>query len=163
MIPPTDLQKRPVVLLVEDDVSDAQLIKIALGRTPGEVNLIRIEDGDRAVDYLTGTAPYDDREKYPLPLTMLLDIKLPKRSGLELLQWLRSQAGPLKRLPVMMLTSSSHRIDVNRAFERGANAYFTKPETLKELVAMLADLKSFWLQWVEFPDLDDAPPNLSRA
>lgn len=163
MIPPTDLQKRPVVLLVEDDVSDAQLIKIALGRTPGEVNLIRIEDGDRAVDYLTGTAPYDDREKYPLPLTMLLDIKLPKRSGLELLQWLRSQAGPLKRLPVMMLTSSSHRIDVNRAFERGANAYFTKPESLKELVAMLADLKSFWLQWVEFPDLDDAPPNLSRA
>jgi CheY-like chemotaxis protein len=163
MIPPTDLQKRPVVLLVEDDVSDAQLIKIALGRTPGEVNLIRIEDGDRAVDYLTGTAPYDDREKYPLPLTMLLDIKLPKRSGLELLQWLRSQAGPLKRLPVMMLTSSSHRIDVNRAFERGANAYFTKPESLKELVAMLADLKSFWLRWVEFPDLDDAPPNLSRA
>jgi two-component system response regulator len=80
-----------------------------------------------------------------------------------LLQWLRSQAGPLKRLPVMMLTSSSHRIDVNRAFERGANAYFTKPETLKELVAMLADLKSFWLQWVEFPDIDDAPPNLSRA
>jgi CheY-like chemotaxis protein len=163
MIPPSDLQKRPVVLLVEDDMSDAQLIKIALGRTPGEVNLIRIEDGDKAVEYLTGTAPYDDREKYPLPLTMLLDIKLPKRSGLELLQWLRSQAGPLKRLPVMMLTSSSHRIDVNRAFERGANAYFTKPETLKELVAMLADLKSFWLQWVEFPDIDDAPPNLSRA
>ena len=163
MIPPTDLQRRPVVLLVEDDVSDAQLIKIALGRTPGEVNLIRIEDGDKAVEYLTGTAPYDDREKYPLPLTMLLDIKLPKRSGLELLQWLRSQAGPLKRLPVMMLTSSSHRIDVNRAFERGANAYFTKPETLKELVAMLADLKSFWLQWVEFPDIDDAPSNLPRA
>jgi CheY-like chemotaxis protein len=163
MNPPTDLQKRPVVLLVEDDMSDAQLIKIALGRTPGEVNLIRIEDGDKAVEYLTGTAPYDDREKYPLPLTMLLDIKLPKRSGLELLQWLRSQAGPLKRLPVMMLTSSSHRIDVNRAFERGANAYFTKPETLKELVAMLADLKSFWLQWVEFPDIDEAPPNLSRA
>jgi CheY-like chemotaxis protein len=163
MIPPSDLHKRPVVLLVEDDMSDAQLIKIALGRTPGEVNLIRIEDGDKAVEYLTGTAPYDDREKYPLPLTMLLDIKLPKRSGLELLQWLRSQAGPLKRLPVMMLTSSSHRIDVNRAFERGANAYFTKPETLKELVAMLADLKSFWLQWVEFPDIDDAPPNLSRA
>lgn len=163
MTPRTDIQKMPVVLLVEDDVSDAQLIKIALGRTPGEVNLIRIEDGDKAVDYLTGAAPYDDREKYPLPLTMLLDIKLPKRSGLELLQWLRSQAGPLKRLPVMMLTSSSHRIDVNRAFERGANAYFTKPESLKELVAMLADLKSFWLRWVEFPDIDAAPPNLSRA
>jgi DNA-binding response OmpR family regulator len=158
----TDLPRKPVVLLVEDDISDAQLIKIALARTPGEVTLIRIEDGDRAVDYLMGTAPYDDREKYPLPLTMLLDIKLPKRSGLELLQWLRTQAGPLKRLPVMMLTSSRHRIDVNRAFERGANAYFTKPETLKELVAMLADLKSFWLRWVEFPDIEDAA-DLPRA
>jgi DNA-binding response OmpR family regulator len=158
----TDLPRKPVVLLVEDDISDAQLIKIALARTPGEVTLIRIEDGDRAVDYLMGASPYDDREKYPLPLTMLLDIKLPKRSGLELLQWLRTQAGPLKRLPVMMLTSSRHRIDVNRAFERGANAYFTKPETLKELVAMLADLKSFWLRWVEFPDIEDAA-DLPRA
>jgi CheY-like chemotaxis protein len=156
-------QKKPVVLLVDDDVSDAQLVKIALGRTPGEVTLIRIEDGDQAVAYLTGAAPYNDREKYPLPLTMLLDIKLPKRSGLELLQWLRSQAGPLKRLPVMMLTSSSHRIDVNRAFERGANAYFTKPEALKDLVAMLADLKSLWLRWLEFPDVEDSASNPPRA
>jgi CheY-like chemotaxis protein len=72
-------QRKPVVLLVDDDVSDAQLVKIALTRTPGEVTLIRIEDGDQAVAYLTGAAPYNDREKYPLPLTMLLDIKLPKR------------------------------------------------------------------------------------
>jgi two-component system response regulator len=85
---------------------------------------------------------------------MLLDIKLPKRSGLEVLQWLRSQEGPLKRLPVMMLTSSSHRIDVNRAFEGGANAYFTKPENIKDLSALLSDLKSFWLRWVEFPDVE---------
>jgi DNA-binding response OmpR family regulator len=154
-------QRKPVVLLVDDDVSDAQLVKIALTRTPGEVTLIRIEDGDQAVAYLTGAAPYNDREKYPLPLTMLLDIKLPKRSGLELLQWLRSQAGPLKRLPVMMLTSSSHRIDVNRAFERGAN--FTKPEALKDLVAMLADLKSLWLRWLEFPDVEDSASNPPRA
>jgi DNA-binding response OmpR family regulator len=102
-------------------------------------------------------ARFGDREKYPLPVTMLLDIKLPKRSGLEVLQWLRSQDGPLKRLPVMMLTSSSHRIDVNRAFERGANAYFMKPENIKDLSALLSDLKSFWLRWVEFPDVE--PPS----
>jgi CheY-like chemotaxis protein len=146
--------KSPVILLVEDDSSDVQLIKLALSRTPGELNVIRVEDGDKAIEYLAGTAPYDDREKYPLPVTMVLDIKLPKRSGFEVLQWLRSQGTPLKRLPVMMLTSSRHRVDVNRAFERGANAYLAKPENLKELASMLGEFKGFWLRRVEFPDLE---------
>ena len=118
-------KRKPVLLLVEDDSSDVQLIQAALSRTPGEVTLMRVDDGDKAVDYLTGTAPFDDREKYPLPVTMLLDIKLPKRSGLEVLQWLRNQADPIRRLPVVMLTSSKHRVDVNGAFERGANALAT--------------------------------------
>lgn len=145
--------QKPVVLLVEDDLSDVQLISIALSRTPGEINLVRVEDGDTAVDYLAGAAPYDDREKYPLPITMLLDIKLPKRSGLEVLQWLRNQESPLKRLPTIMLTSSTQRRDVNRAFEHGANAYVAKPESMKELAELLAEFKSFWLRRVEFPDV----------
>jgi len=149
-----NLPKNPVILLVEDDTSDVQLIKLALSRTPGDINVIRVEDGDKAVDYLTGTAPYDDREKYPLPVTMVLDIKLPKRSGFEVLQWVRSQGSPIKRLPVMMLTSSKHRVDVNRAFERGANAYLAKPESIKELASLLGEFKGFWLGRVEFPDLE---------
>lgn len=147
-----DMQK-PVVLLVEDDLSDVQLITIALSRTPGEINLVRVEDGDKAVEYLAGAAPYNDRDKYPLPITMLLDIKLPKRSGLEVLQWLRNQESPLKRLPAIMLTSSTQRKDVNRAFENGANAYVAKPESMKELATLLAEFKSFWLHRVEFPDV----------
>ena len=148
-----NLKRRPVVLLVEDNSSDVQLIEIALSRTPGDIALVRVEDGDKAVEYLTGTAPFHDREKYPLPTTMLLDIKLPKRSGFEVLQWLRSQSEPIRRLPVMMLTSSKHRVDVNGAFERGANAYFAKPESMKDLITILGDFKSFWLQRLEFPDL----------
>ena len=149
-----NLLKNPVILLVEDDTSDVQLIKLALSRTPGDVNVIRVEDGDKAVEYLAGSAPYDDREKYPLPVTVVLDIKLPKRSGFEVLQWLRSQGSPIKRLPVMMLTSSKHRVDVNRAFERGANAYLAKPESIKELASLLGEFKGFWLGRVEFPDLE---------
>jgi CheY-like chemotaxis protein len=151
--PDTKPHKKPVVLLVEDDTFDVQLIKVALARTPGEITLIRVEDGDKAVDYLSGTAPFDDREKYPIPITMILDIKLPKRSGFEVLQWLRSQEGPMKRLPTLMLTSSKHQIDINRAFERGANVYLTKPETVKELTSLLGDFKSFWLNRVEFPEV----------
>jgi CheY-like chemotaxis protein len=149
-----DIQyKKPVVLLVEDDSFDFQLIQTALGRTPGDINLVRVEDGDKAVDYLAGAAPYDDREKYPIPITMILDIKLPRRSGLEVLQWLRSQTNSICRLPTVMLTSSNHQVDINRAFERGANAYLMKPESVKELAALLGEFKNFWLKRMEFPDV----------
>ncbi|HEY2390744.1 MAG TPA: response regulator [Candidatus Angelobacter sp.] len=142
-----------MILLVEDNTFDAQLIEVALGRTPGTIDLVRVDDGDKAVDYLSGAAPYDDRAKYPVPVTMLLDIKLPKRSGFEVLQWLRSQEGPVKRLPALMLTSSKHQVDINQAFERGANAYLTKPNSIKELTSLLGELKSFWLKRVEFPEV----------
>lgn len=149
----TLLPKLPVVLLVEDDTFDVRLIRTALDRTPGKINLIRVEDGDKAVDYLSGAGPYNDREQYPVPITMILDIKLPRRSGLEVLQWLRSQENPIRRLPTVMLTSSKHQVDINAAFERGANAYLTKPESVKELTSMLGEFKSFWLNKVEFPEV----------
>lgn len=148
-----NVKTNPVVLLVEDDTFDFQLIQTALRRTPGEINLIRVDDGDKAVAYLSGDAPYDDRKTYPFPLTMILDIKLPKRSGLEVLKWLREQTAPICRLPIVMLTSSGHQVDINRAFERGANAYFTKPESVRELTSMLADFKNFWLNRMEFPEI----------
>lgn len=144
---------KPVVLLVEDDIFDVQLIQSALGRTPGEITLIHVADGDQAIDYLTGVTPFDDREKYPVPITMILDIKLPKRSGLEVLAWLRNQNGPIRRLPTLMLTSSRHQVDVNKAFEEGANAYFAKPESIRELSALLGEFKSFWLKRIEFPEV----------
>lgn len=150
-----NLPNKPVVLLVEDDTLDFQLVEAALKRTSGTINLIRVEDGDGAVDYLAGNMPYDDRAKYPLPTTMLLDIKLPKRSGFEVLQWLRGQHGPIKRLPTVMLTASKHRQDVNRAFEHGANAYVAKPDSLKELASLLGQFKDFWLGRLEFPDIGE--------
>jgi CheY-like chemotaxis protein len=148
-----DTEHKPVILLVEDNSFDVQLIQSALGRTPGEINLIRVEDGDKAVDYLAGISPFDDRETYPIPITMLLDIKLPKRSGFEVLQWLRSQGGPIRRLPTLMLTSSKHQVDINQAFERGANAYLTKPDSIKELTSLMGELKTFWLKRVEMPEV----------
>lgn len=84
---------------------------------------------------------------------MLLDIKLPKRSGFEVLLWLRSQGGPIKRLPTLMFTSSKHQVDINLAFERGANACLTKPDSIRELTSLLGDLKNFWLKRVELPDI----------
>ncbi len=147
------LLSKPVILLVEDNVFDVKLIEAALARTPGEIILVRVDDGDKAVDYLAGIAPFDDREMYPIPITMILDLKLPRRSGLEVLLWLRSQSGPIRRLPTLMLTSSKHQVDINQAFERGTNAYLTKPDSIRELTSLLGEFKNFWLNRIELPEV----------
>lgn len=141
-------------MLVEDDSVDAQLIKTAFARTPGEIKLIRLKDGDDAVAYLSGEDPFQDRSQYPLPTTMILDLKLPKRSGLEVLQWLRTQSSSIRRFPVLMLTSSKHKKDIDQAFEYGVNAYSVKPEKINDLIAMLGEFKTFWLSRLEFPEIE---------
>lgn len=150
--------EKPLVLLVEDDADDFQLMQSALKRTPGEIRLMRVEDGEAAVDYLSGAEDYGNRTEHPLPHIAVLDIKLPKRSGFEVLEWIRTHS-ELRRMPVMMLTSSRHSVDVDRAYDLGASAYFTKPETMKELTALVGDLKSIWIRWLEFPSLQDEGPS----
>ena len=153
---------KPLVLLVEDDPDDFHLMQLALKRTPGEIQLVRVEDGEAAMDYLSGAEDYADRSEHPLPQIAVLDIKLPKRSGFEVLEWIRTRS-ELRRLPVMMLTSSRHSVDVNRAYDLGASAYFSKPETMKDLTALLGDLKSIWIRWLEFPMLQNGGPNGGQA
>ena len=140
------------LLLIEDEASDAMLIKRALQKTGLEFKLSRLKHGEEAIDYLSGVAPYDDREAHPLPDVILLDIKLPRRTGFEVLAWLRSQPVGLSRIPVVMLTSSSQTLDVNRAYDLRANGYLTKPDTAHELQEMLLDFKKYWLQWNEQPE-----------
>lgn len=140
------------LLLIEDEASDAMLIKRALQKTGLEFRLSRLKHGEEAIDYLSGVAPYDDREAHPLPDVILLDIKLPRRTGFEVLAWLRSQPAGLSRIPVVMLTSSRHTLDVNRAYDLHANGYLTKPDTAHELQEMLLDFKKYWLNWNEQPE-----------
>ncbi len=148
--------ERLIALVVEDDDSDFQLLDAAFRRTPGEVQLYRTDDGESAIAYLAGEREFSDRSRYPLPHLILLDIKLPRRSGLEVLQWVRKQPG-LCRIPVIMLTSSRHSVDVNRAYDFGASAYISKPETMKELTELMGTLKDVWTKWIEFPTLEKRP------
>jgi CheY-like chemotaxis protein len=145
---------KPTVLVVEDDENDFELLRAACNRTAGDLRLLRVEDGDLALAYLAGEDDFSDRRSYPFPHLLLLDIKLPRRSGLEVLESIRKT--PLtRRLPVVMLTASRLDADVNRAYELGATGYFQKPETLRHLTAMLADLKSICTRWLEFPMVDE--------
>jgi CheY-like chemotaxis protein len=140
-------------LLVEDDSADALLIRRALEKTGLDFSLSRLKHGDEAIDYLSGAPPFTDREAQPLPDVILLDIKLPRRSGFEVLQWIRSQSEAVNRIPVVMLTSSRHTVDINRAYDLRANGYLTKPETAHQLQEMMVDFKKYWLRWNEQPEL----------
>ena len=141
------------ILLVEDDSADALLIRRALEKTGVDFTLSRLKHGDEAIDFLRGAPPFTDRESQPLPDVILLDIKLPRRSGFEVLQWIRSQPEDLSRIPVVMLTASRHMVDVNRAYDLRANGYMTKPETAHQLQEMMQDFKKYWLRWNEQPEL----------
>jgi CheY-like chemotaxis protein len=111
-----------------------------------------VEDGEQAVAYLAGEGRFADRAAYPLPVLILLDLKLPRRSGLEVLQWVRQQPG-LKRLRVVVLTSSNQKSDIDRAYELGANSYLIKPGTFDSLLEMMKAVDLYWMLTSEKPDL----------
>lgn len=148
------------VLLVEDDPSDFRLIQRAFNKLANGFRMFRLVDGEEALSYMAGEPPYDNRALHPMPEVLLLDIKLPRRSGFEVLQWLRRQSSPLRRLPVIMLTSSRHGADVNRAYDLGANSYLVKPDTNAQLEHLASSLKDYWLKLNETPDLHAGPSAL---
>jgi CheY-like chemotaxis protein len=140
------------ILLVEDSPDDALLIQRAFHKAnlANPVQLVR--DGEEAVAYLSGAPPYDDRARFSLPVLMLLDLKLPRRSGLEVLAWVRQEPA-LKRLPVVVLTSSRESVDVNRAYDLGVNSYLTKPVGFEALLEMVRNVNLYWLVLNENPEL----------
>ncbi len=140
------------ILLVEDSPDDALLIQRAFRKAnmANPVQLVR--DGEEAVAYLSGTPPWDDRERFPLPVFMLLDLKLPRRSGLEVLAWVRRES-TVKRLPVVVLTSSRESVDVNRAYDLGVNSYLTKPVGFEALLEMVKSVNLYWLVLNEYPEI----------
>lgn len=129
------------ILLVEDDHNDVLLIKRAFQKVKIANPIVVLNDGEQAISYLAGREPYVGRT---LPMLVLLDLKLPRRSGHEVLEWLRQQQ-TLKRLPVVVLTASSESSDVNRAYDLGANSYLVKPVTFDALVEMVRTLNLYWL------------------
>lgn len=132
------------ILLVEDDENDAFFFERA-ARKAGVENPLRIaRDGREAVDYLAGKNFFADRVKHPLPGLVVLDINLPHYTGLEILRWIREQAG-LRTLPVIILSSSSSEKDVREGYACGANSYLVKPGNPEEMVHLLQALKTYWL------------------
>jgi DNA-binding response OmpR family regulator len=134
------------ILLVEDNEDDADLIAYAFGKAGVENPLVRVGDGDAAVQYLGGTGDYADRRRHPLPALVLLDLKLPRRSGFEVLKTVRGEEGPARHVPIVVLTSSDQTPDVERAYDLGANSYLVKPVNRDALLAMVRALDAYWVK-----------------
>jgi len=135
----------PLVLYAEDEESDALILKRAFKKA-NVLNLLTIvKDGQEAVDYLSGAAPYGDRREHPLPGLMLLDLKMPRMSGFDVLSWIAGAHPDLRSIPVVVLSSSSSDADIRKAREMGAREYFVKPNALDQYAPLVQTWHSRWL------------------
>lgn len=132
------------VLYVDDDENDVFFLKRAFQKA-GILNPLHVAcDGQEAIDFLAGNGKFADRDQYPMPYVLLLDLNLPKKPGLEVLCWIRQQPG-FFTLPVVILSASNHEFDLYRAYASGANAYLVKPSGFREATDMARQFAEFWL------------------
>ncbi|MGO9203393.1 MAG: response regulator [Limisphaerales bacterium] len=132
------------ILVVDDEETEVILLRYALERAGVRHELIAAQDGKEAIDYLRGEPPYADRTQHPLPALMLLDLKMPRLTGFDVLAWLQKRLD-LKGLPVVVLTSSPDEADRRRARQLGAAEYYVKPANLQDLVKLAQELRARWL------------------
>jgi CheY-like chemotaxis protein len=135
------------ILHVENDRDDAFLTQRAF-RKVGLTNPINsVDNGEQAVAYLQNIGRFENRTEYPAPAVILLDWNMPLMSGAEFLAWLRAQTTAIKRIPVVVLTSSNNERDVVQAYDLGANGFLVKPRTNEAFQTMALDFGSYWLKW----------------
>ena len=140
------------ILLVEDETTDARLLLRGFEKTQVMNPVIHLTDGDEALRYLAGKGKFSDRKKYPIPALILLDLKLPGMTGIQLLQWMHIQ-GEIKRIPVVVLTSDENPDTINAAYDLGANSYLLKPGSPVEIAKMVQTIQRYWMKLNEPPQL----------
>src|SRR5688572_23431444 len=142
---------RNLTILVAEDTEDDALFLERGFRKAGLRNPLQIlTDGTEVLKYLKAEGKYEDRQKYPFPSVFFTDIKMPKLSGFEVLQWLRDHP-ECRIIPTIVFSSSAEPEDVKRAYQIGANAYFVKPTTLGELEEMVRYAYEFWARCAKPP------------
>jgi CheY-like chemotaxis protein len=142
-----------IILLVDDSENDIELLRRAFRKAEFNRPLQEVHNGEEAIAYLKGEGIYSDREKYPLPSLMLLDLNMPMKNGFDVLSWVRTQPA-FRRLSIIILTASVRPEDVERAFALGASSYLVKPSNLDALVSMMRCLRD-WIQINHFPPLNE--------
>ena len=133
----------PSILLVDDDENDVLVMSMALKKTGLSCPILAASDGREAQDYLSGAGKFADRREYPLPYLLLLDLKLPRIMGLEVLRWMRERP-EFDSTVVLVLSSSRMPDDIQNAYRLRANAYLVKPTGFEKLQLLAQAIKDFW-------------------
>jgi CheY-like chemotaxis protein len=134
------------ILLVEDDENDVFFFRRAARDSQIANPIFVARDGQDAIEYLHGEGRYENRVQFPLPCLMILDLKMPRKTGMDVLEWLR--AHPMVRtLPVIVLSSSAQPEDIERALHLGANAFVVKPGSIDTRAELTRSIRSFWIQF----------------
>jgi CheY-like chemotaxis protein len=131
------------ILLVEDDENDALLVKVAFQKCGIHNPVQWVKDGLEAVAYLYGDGDYANRHVHPFPEVLILDLKMPRMGGLELLAWIRDHS-QFRVIPTIIMSSSKLDVDIEKAYSLGANTYMLKPSSLDELVKMIKAAHEYW-------------------
>jgi len=134
------------ILLVEDNPAHAELVIRSFKNHPLDSDIIHVINGELALNYLFRRDEYDDPEKYPQPHVILLDIRMPKVSGLDVLKELKASS-ELRHIPVIILTTSDADQDVSKAYQNYVNSYLVKPVDFDKFMQLMEGLGFYWLNW----------------
>lgn len=145
------MNEKLTVLVVDDSENDRFLLRSAFSKAGFHCLLHEVDSGEKAIAYLQGEGPYGERNRFPMPSVVLLDLNMPMKNGFGVLDWVRPQPD-LRGVSVFVLSASMRPEDVEHAFASGANAFLVKPGTMEELTAMVRSLRD-WLQHDHFPSL----------
>lgn len=143
-------KKTLVILMAEDDTDDRLLAQEAMLESRVLNELYFVEDGVQLLSYLHGIGSYSDRTRYPMPGLILLDLNMPKMDGREALAKIKADKS-LRRIPVVILTTSKAEEDMVKGYDLGAASYITKPVTFEALVELMKALGRYWVEFVELP------------
>jgi CheY-like chemotaxis protein len=141
------------ILLVEDNEHDVFLMRRALKQAEIQNPVYVVSDGEQAIEYLAGNGEYKQRNLYPFPALVFLDLKLPFKDGHEVLAWIRQEA-ELDELVVVVLSSSDEPSDIAQAYKLGANSYLVKPPSLGQLRDLAKSFKWYWLKYNQFAECE---------
>ncbi len=145
------MQAEPfVILLIEDDPAHAEIVCRNFEKLPIASRLLAVSDGQAALDYLYRRAAYSDPADSPRPGIVLLDLRLPKVDGLQVLKIVKEDPS-LQHIPVIILTTSANESDIARAYEYRANSYLVKPVDFSQFSELLDTFGSYWLTWNQYP------------
>ena len=137
-------EKLRPILAAEDEASDRIILELAFQRAQLPHPLVIVRNGQEAVDYLSGKGQYADRSVHPLPALLVLDLKMPRMNGFDVLAWLAKQPD-LNHIPAVVLSSSGDELDVKKTRQLGAQEYFVKPHRLDDLIRIVHEMQARWL------------------